>query len=93
MNIEQMLASVTPEVFENLKYAVETGKWQNGQRLTEEQRENSLQLVLAYQAKIEKSNQQFTIGEDGEMVMKSKRELQREFLPETDIARFNQDDI
>ena len=93
MNIDQMLASVTPEVFENLKYAVETGKWQNGQRLTEEQRENSLQLVLAYQAKIEKSNQQFTIGENGEMVMKSKRELQREFLPETDIARFNQDDI
>jgi len=93
MNIDQMLASVTPEVFENLKYAVETGKWQNGQRLTTEQRENSLQLVLAYQAKVEKSNQQFTIGEDGEMVMKSKRELQREFLPETDIARFNQDDI
>lgn len=93
MNLEQMLASVTPEVFENLKYAVETGKWQNGQRLTEEQRDNSLQLVLAYQAKVEKSNQQFTIGEDGEMVMKSKRELQREFLPETDIARFNQDDI
>ena len=93
MNIDQMLASVTPEVFENLKYAVETGKWQNGQRLTTEQRENSLQLVMAYQAKVEKSNQQFTIGEDGEMVMKSKRELKREFLPETDIARFNQDDI
>ncbi|MCL4170555.1 UNVERIFIED_CONTAM: hypothetical protein GTU68_027422, partial [Idotea baltica] len=93
MNLDQMLASVTPEVYENLKYAVETGKWQNGQRLTTEQRENSLQLVLAYQAKVEKSNQQFTIGEDGEMVMKSKRELQREFLPETEIARFNQDDI
>lgn len=93
MNLEQMLATVTPEVFENLKYAVETGKWQNGQRLTSEQRDNSLQLVLAYQAKVEKSNQQFTIGEDGEMVMKSKRELEREFLPETDIARFNQDDI
>ncbi len=93
MNLDQMLASVTPEVYENLKYAVETGKWQNGQKLTTEQRENSLQLVLAYQSKIEKSNQQFTIGEDGEMVMKSKRELKREFLPETDIARFDQDDI
>ncbi|MBU2918593.1 DUF1315 family protein [Psychrosphaera sp. F3M07] len=93
MNLDQMLASVTPEVFENLKYAVETGKWQNGQRLTAEQRDNSLQLVLAYQAKVEKSNQHFTIGEDGEMVMKSKRELKREFLPETDIARFDQDDI
>lgn len=93
MNLDQMLASVTPEVFENLKYVVETGKWQNGRKATQEQRDNALQLVLAYQAKVEKSNQQFTVGEDGEMVLKSKRELKREFLPDTDIARFSQDDI
>lgn len=93
MNLEQMLATITPEVYENLKYAVETGKWQNGQKLSQEQRDNSLQLVMAYQAKIEKSNQQFTVNQDGEVVNKSKRELKREFLPETDIARFNQDDI
>lgn len=93
MDLEQMLATITPDVYENLKYAVETGKWQNGQKLTQEQRDNSLQLVMAYQAKIEKSNQQFTVNEKGEVVNKSKRELKREFLPETDIARFNQDDI
>ncbi|NVK25476.1 MAG: DUF1315 family protein [Gammaproteobacteria bacterium] len=93
MNLDQMLASITPEVYENLKYAVETGKWQNGQVLTQEQRDNSLQLVMAYQAKVEKSNQQFTINESGEVVIKSKRELKREFLPENDIARFDQDDI
>ena len=93
MNLDQMLASITPEVYENLKYAVETGKWQNGQKTTQEQRDNALQLVMAYQAKIEKSNQQFTVNEQGEVVNKSKRELKREFLPETDIARFNQDDI
>jgi len=88
-----MLASVTPEVFENLKYAVETGKWQNGQKVSQAQRDNALQLVMAYQSKVEQSNQQFTIGADGEMVMKSKRELKREFLPENEIARFDQDDI
>jgi hypothetical protein len=93
MNIEQMLANITPEVYENLKYAVETGKWQNGTPVSQEQRDNALQLVLAYQSKVEKSNQHFTIGEDGEMVMKSKRELKREFLPQNDIARFDQDDI
>lgn len=93
MNLEQMLAGITPEVYENLKYAVETGKWQNGKALTPEQRENSMQLVMAYQAKIEQSDQQFTVGKDGEMVNKSKRELKREFSSETDIARFNQDDI
>ena len=93
MNLDKMLESVTPEVYENLKYAVETGKWQNGQKVSQEQRDNALQLVMAYQAKIEQSNQQFTIGADGEMVMKSKRELKREFLPDNEIARFDQDDI
>lgn len=93
MSIEQMLANITPETYENLKFAVETGKWRNGQKLSQEQRDNALQLVMAYQSKIEQSNQQFTVGSDGELVMKSKRELKREFSPETDIARFNQDDI
>jgi len=93
MNLEQMLQNLTPETFENLKYAVETGKWQNGTKLSQEQRDNALQLVLAYQAKIEKSNQHFTIGDDGEMVVKSKRELKKEFLAKNDIARFDQDDI
>jgi uncharacterized protein YeaC (DUF1315 family) len=93
MNLEQMLANITPDVYENLKYAVETGKWQNGQVVTQEQRDNALQLVMAYQAKIEQSNQQFTIGSDGQMVMKSKRELKREFLPKDEIARFDENDI
>ena len=93
MNLEQMLATITPEVYENLKYAVETGKWQNGQPVSEAQRENALQLVMAYQSKVEKSTEHFTIGQDGEMVMKSKRELKREFLPQDQIARFDQDDI
>ena len=93
MNLEQMLAAVTPEVYENLKYAVETGKWKNGQKLTDRQREDSLQLVLAYQSKVAKSTEHFTVGADGEMVMKSKRELKKEFLSEMDIARFDQDDI
>lgn len=93
MNLEEMLKTVTPEVYENLKYVVETGKWQNGKKATQEQRENAMQLVFAYQAKVEQSNQHYTVGSDGEMVMKSKRELKKEFLPETDIARFDQDDI
>lgn len=93
MNLEQMLANITPDVYENLKYAAETGKWQNGQVVTQEQRENALQIVMAYQAKIEQSNEQFTIGSDGQMVMKSKRELKREFLPKDEIARFDENDI
>lgn len=93
MSIEQLLAGVTPEVFENLKYVVETGKWQNGRIATQEQKDNALQLVIAYQSKIEKSTQHFTIGEDGEMVVKSKSELKKEFLAANDIARFDENDI
>ncbi len=96
MNVEKLLAAITPETYENLKLAVETGKWLNGVKLTEQQREDSLQLVLAYQAKVEQSNQQFTVGADGEVVMKSKRELKEEFASEkqdTEIARFKNNDI
>lgn len=93
MNIKDVLAGVTPEVYENLKYVVETGKWQNGKAATQEQRDNALQLVIAYQSKIEKSTQHFTIGEDGEMVVKSKSELKKSFNSDNDIARFNENDI
>lgn len=93
MSIEKLLAGLTPEVYENLKFVVETGKWKNGNVATQEQRDNALQLVIAYQSKVEKSTQHFTIGEDGEMVIKSKTELKKEFLAENDIARFNENDL
>lgn len=92
MDLNEMLKAVTPEVYENLKYAVETGKWQNGRGVTEEQRANALQLVLAYQAKVEQSNQHFTVGADGELVVKSKSELKRDFRQGQEIARFEQND-
>lgn len=78
MNVEQLVNAMTPEVFTNLKQAVETGKWTNGAPLTEEQKANSLQMVMLYQAKVERSNEHMTIGADGEMVHKSKSELRNE---------------
>ena len=78
MNVEQLVNAMTPEVYQNLKQAVETGKWPNGAELTEEQKANSLQMVMLYQSKIERSNEHMTIGEDGEMVHKSKSELRNE---------------
>ena len=42
MNVEQLVNAMTPEVYQNLKQAVETGKWPNGAELTEEQKANSL---------------------------------------------------
>ncbi|MBE1287259.1 MAG: DUF1315 family protein [Alteromonadaceae bacterium] len=87
MNVEQLVAGMTPEIFANLQTAVETGKWANGQSLTDEQKDNALQAVMLYQAKIAKTNEHMTIGEDGEMVHKSKSELRRELSEESEIFR------
>ena len=39
---------MNPEVYANLKRAVELGKWPNGERLTGEQKRTCLQAVIAY---------------------------------------------
>ena len=48
MNVEQLLAAMTPDVYERLRQAVETGKWPDGKVLSDEQKENCLQAVLLY---------------------------------------------
>ncbi|MGB3727286.1 MAG: DUF1315 family protein [Glaciecola sp.] len=97
MQIEALVASMTSDVYEKLKQAIETGKWLDGQSLTEQQRETTLQAVLLYQAKIEQSDEHMTVGKDGEIVQKSRQQLQQEFKQaqsnQTNIARFKQDDF
>ncbi len=80
-------------MFERLQYGASTGKWPDGTPLTEVQKEQTVQLVMLYQAKVSKSNEQFTINEHGEMVQKSKRELQQEFSSDNEIARFSENDL
>ena len=46
---------------------------------TPEQKENSLQLVMLWQARNNTDAQHMTIDTNGQMVMKSKRELKEEF--------------
>ncbi|MDT0581794.1 MULTISPECIES: DUF1315 family protein [Alteromonadaceae] len=97
MDVQQLVQAMTPQIYDNLRNAVETGKWPDGTPLTEEQKENSLQAVLLYQSRIEQSEQHMTIGKDGEVVQKSKsqlrQELQQEATNQSPIARFKQDDI
>ena len=47
MNVEQLLAAMTPDVYERLRQAVETGKWPDGKVLSDEQKENCLQAGIA----------------------------------------------
>ncbi|KEA62392.1 hypothetical protein ADIMK_3532 [Marinobacterium lacunae] len=49
MNFEKMIEAMTPDVYNALKRAVELGKWPNGERLSQEQRETSLRAVIAYE--------------------------------------------
>lgn len=79
MDIQQLVQAMTPAVYENLRSAVETGKWADGKPLSDEQKNNSLQAVLMYQSKVEKSEQHMTIGQDGKVVQKSRQQLKKEF--------------
>ncbi|MBV1789573.1 YeaC family protein [Marinobacterium sp. D7] len=49
MNFEKMIEAMTPDVYNALKRAVELGKWPNGERLSQEQRETSMRAVIAYE--------------------------------------------
>lgn len=93
MQLDHLLASMTPQVYEKLLQAVATGKWQDGTALTEQQQQSTMQAVLLYQSKILKSEQHMTVGEDGKINHKSHQQLQQEFSPQHTIVRFTQDDI
>lgn len=79
MELDEMIASLTPEVYQRLVTAVETGKWADGVALTPEQKENSLQLVMLWQARHNDNPQHMSVGKGGEMVMKSKKQLKDDF--------------
>lgn len=49
MNLSDLLANITPDIYENLKRAVELGKWPTGQRLSSEQRQTCMQAMIAYE--------------------------------------------
>lgn len=50
-SLQTLIDSITPEIHENLKTAVEIGRWANGDKLTPEQLEHSLQAIIAYEAR------------------------------------------
>ena len=79
MDIEQIIASMTPELYQRLATAVELGKWPDGVALTPEQKENSMQLVMLWQARNNTDAQHMTIDTNGQMVMKSKQQLKEDF--------------
>ncbi|MGB3623357.1 DUF1315 family protein [Ketobacter sp. MCCC 1A13808] len=48
MDFDALIESITPETYDNLKRALELGKWADGTRLKPEQREHVMQAIIAY---------------------------------------------
>ncbi|WP_410015262.1 YeaC family protein [Sodalis sp. C49] len=78
MDVDALLANLTPDIYQRLKTAVELGKWPDGVPLTAEQKDNCLQMVMLWQARHNHQPEHMSIGTDGQIVMKSKRELLEE---------------
>ncbi|GAK17486.1 hypothetical protein JCM19053_2432 [Vibrio sp. JCM 19053] len=77
MDAEQLLQAMTPEVYDRLVYAVETGRWPEGTTLSKEQRDSCMQAVMLYQSKHNTDAQHMTVAAGGEISFKSKQELKK----------------
>ena len=48
MDFQQLLNSITPDIYERFKRAVELGKWPDTRPLTQEQRALCMQAIIAH---------------------------------------------
>ncbi|MEH6634494.1 MAG: DUF1315 family protein [Halioglobus sp.] len=48
MEYQQVINTMSPEVYQNLKRALEMGKWPDGRPLTRQQRDETMQAVIAW---------------------------------------------
>lgn len=88
MDTERLLDAITPEAYEKLTYAVETGRWPDGTMLSKEQRDSCMQAVMLYQSKHNVEAQHMTVAAGGEISFKSKTELKKQFQSsESDIYK------
>ncbi|WP_339462826.1 YeaC family protein [Pseudomonas sp. EA_105y_Pfl2_R69] len=45
----EAIENITPQIYQSLKLAVEIGKWPDGRKLTQEQKELTLQALIAWE--------------------------------------------
>lgn len=79
MDLINTIDNMSPEMYLRLKSAAETGKWPEGTAVDKAQQATALQLIMAYQARHLNSDQMLTVGSDGHLVNKTKRELKAQF--------------
>ncbi len=49
MSLSSLIKAIDPETYEKLKRAIEIGKWPDGRSLSEEQKELTMQAIIAYE--------------------------------------------
>ncbi|EAT11818.1 DUF1315 family protein [Bermanella marisrubri] len=49
MNIDDLIASMTPEIYQNMRDAVQLGRWGDGRAMTPEQKTHSLEALIRYE--------------------------------------------
>lgn len=49
MNKQTILDSLTPEIVDKFRTAIELGKWADGRKLTDEQRQTCMQAVMVWE--------------------------------------------
>ena len=58
--LEQLVAKMTAEQYQQVKTAIELGKWPDGNRLTEEHKDMLYQAIIAYEVKHDIAEEQRT---------------------------------
>ena len=88
MDLINTIDTMSTDMYLRLKCAAETGKWPEGTVVDKAQRATALQLTMAYQARHLDNDDMLTIGADGRIIEKNKRQLKAEFSnnkPEEDL--------
>ncbi|MFM2483573.1 YeaC family protein [Celerinatantimonas yamalensis] len=78
-DIEQLLAMMTPELYQRLATAVEIGRWPDGRVVSTEQRQHALQMTLIYQSRHNDDAQHMSVNRSGEIEIKSKNDLKAQY--------------
>ncbi len=93
MDFKALVLAMSPDTYQSLLDRVATGRWADGVALSDAEKAQTQQLVMAYQAYVLKSTEPYTIGANGQMVVKSKAEMKKQFSQDSSIARFAHDDL
>ncbi|MCR8924247.1 YeaC family protein [Dasania sp. GY-MA-18] len=51
MGYDELIAQLTPDVYQNFKRAIELGKWPDGTIVSDEQKAHCMAAVIAYEQK------------------------------------------